>query len=166
MKLNLKTLCMFYPKYILTFGLIFFIDFVTKIVAKNYLSEYENIEIIPNLFSLQLAFNKGVAFSFPVPYFLQIISGIVLLGVVLYWVYHYFLEVSVFEKWGVTFLLAGASANLWERIIAQHVTDFLHFSHHIYFDFSFPIFNIADIAIFFGVVLWFWGSIRNERELK
>lgn len=155
---------MFYPKYIFTFCIIFFLDFATKILAKNYVSEYNSIEIIPHVFSLKLGFNTGIAFSFPIPYFLQIISGIVLLGLIIYWAYHYFVEVSDFEKWGVTLLISGASANLWERIISHHVTDFLYFYHDVYFNFSFAIFNIADIAIFFGVVLWWWGSMKEKKE--
>jgi len=162
MALHLKTLFMLYPKYIYTFCVIFFLDFVTKILSKNYLSEYESLEIIPNFFHIKLAFNEGIAFSLPVPYFLQIISGVILLGFVVYWALQYFEEVSVYEKWGVTILLSGASANLWERIIANHVTDFIYFFYKSEaFSVGFPIFNIADIAIFCGVVLWFWGSVKK-----
>jgi len=155
---------MFYPQYIFTFGAIFFIDFVTKIVAKNYLSEYNSIEIIPHLFNLKLAFNTGVAFSVPVPYFLQIIVGVLLLAGIIYWAQQYFEEVSLYEKLGITLLLAGASANLWERIISHHVTDFLYFFYTSkIFSISFPIFNIADIAIFCGVILWWWGSVKEKK---
>lgn len=164
MNLHYKTLFTLYPIHIYGFCIIFFLDLVTKIISKRYLSEYDSIEIIPNFFHVKLAFNKGIAFSLPVPYFLQIISGIILLGFIVYWARQYFEEVSVYEKWGVTLLLAGASANLWERIIANHVTDFIYFFYKSGFiSFSCPIFNIADIAIFCGVVLWFWGSIKAKK---
>ncbi len=166
MKLNLKSLFLFYSKYIFAFCIIFFLDFITKILAKIFLSDFKSIEIIPNLFNLKLAFNTGVAFSAPVPYFLQIISGGLMLGGIFWWARNYFEEISVGEKWGTTLLLAGASGNLWERIISQHVTDFLYFYHNIFFTLHFPIFNIADISIFFGVMLWFFYSVSDGNNPK
>ncbi len=162
MKLNCKILCHLYLKYIFVFISIFFLDFATKIGVKYFLTEGEKYTIIPNFFDLQLVFNTGVAFSLPIPYIIQIILSVIIIGVIVYWARYYFMEVSNHERLGVTFLLAGASANLWERIIAQHVTDFLHFYHHMYFDVNFAIFNIADIFIFFGVVIWYWGSLQRK----
>ncbi len=166
MRINLKTLLVLYPQYIWGFCILFFLDSVTKILAQYFLQEGSGIEIISHFFSLQLAFNTGVAFSFPLPYFLQIFSGVVLLVGILYWGVYYFEDIAMSERWGITLLLAGASSNLWERIIDGHVTDFLFFYHDIYYTFSFPIFNIADIAIFVGVVLCLWGGSVLQKSGK
>ena len=60
--------------------------------------------------------------------------------------------------------LGGAVGNLIDRIVHGHVVDFVlvHYQQHI-----FPAFNVADSALFCGVVLWailLFQQYRQERE--
>jgi len=56
-------------------------------------------------------------------------------------------------------LVGGALGNLVDRLRIGHVTDFL--------DFQFwPVFNVADSAIFLGVCLLTWHLWRDDRRPK
>lgn len=56
-------------------------------------------------------------------------------------------------------LCGGIVGNLVDRLLHQHVIDFidLHFGSYIY-----PTFNIADSAICVGVILYLWHSLRES----
>jgi signal peptidase II len=55
-------------------------------------------------------------------------------------------------------LCGGIVGNLVDRLLHQHVIDFidLHFGNYIY-----PTFNIADSGICVGVILYLWQSLRT-----
>jgi signal peptidase II len=55
-------------------------------------------------------------------------------------------------------LCGGITGNLVDRLLHQHVIDFidLHFGSYIY-----PTFNIADSGICVGVILYLWQSLRT-----
>jgi signal peptidase II len=55
-------------------------------------------------------------------------------------------------------LCGGIAGNLVDRLIHQHVIDFidLHFGNYIY-----PTFNVADSGICVGVILYLWHSLRT-----
>lgn len=139
------------------------LDRYTKGLALEYLSPYDPIYIAP-FFNFTLAFNKGAAFSF-----LHGASGWqnVVLGsfaclvsiIILIWLYRtsfrdYFLCLSL------TFILGGALGNVWDRILYQHVVDFLHF--HIA-NWSWPIFNVADSAVCIGAFILFLSWLRSPK---
>lgn len=60
-------------------------------------------------------------------------------------------------------LCGGIVGNLVDRIVHQHVIDFidLHFGTYIY-----PTFNVADSGICVGVILYLWHSLRVPEESK
>lgn len=134
-----------------------FLDIVSKYFAQSFLVD-ESIIVIENFFSLTLAFNTGVAFSFPLPYFLQIGISIIFFIILIWWARKYFYELSFVEQIGISIFLSGALANFWERLVFGHVTDFI--SLHFY-KLYFPIFNIADMCIFIGIILWMIGSFKK-----
>lgn len=55
-------------------------------------------------------------------------------------------------------LCGGILGNLVDRLVHQHVIDFvdLHFGNYIY-----PTFNVADSGICIGVLLYLWQSLRT-----
>ena len=57
---------------------------------------------------------------------------------------------KLFEKWGYTFILAGAFGNILDRLINGFVIDFIYVH---YKDFYWPAFNLADIYITIGVFI-------------
>jgi signal peptidase II len=60
-------------------------------------------------------------------------------------------------------LCGGIVGNLIDRLVHQHVIDFidLHFGSYVY-----PTFNVADSAICVGVILYLWQSFRASKEKK
>jgi len=56
-------------------------------------------------------------------------------------------------------LCGGIVGNLIDRLVHQHVIDFidLHFGSYIY-----PTFNVADSGICVGVILYLWQSLRTQ----
>ena len=64
-------------------------------------------------------------------------------------------------------LFGGIIGNLFDRILRGYVIDYISLN---IFNYSFPIFNIADIAITIGVILMivyilFFESNENKEEL-
>jgi signal peptidase II len=60
------------------------------------------------------------------------------------------------------FVMGGALGNFFDRIMLQYVIDWLHFSWRIFgWEYSFPVFNIADVSIDVGIGLMILDSILN-----
>ena len=55
-------------------------------------------------------------------------------------------------------ILGGALGNLYDRLTLGQVVDFLFFHYR---DFYWPAFNVADSAIFCGVVLLLWDELKK-----
>jgi signal peptidase II len=54
-------------------------------------------------------------------------------------------------------MLAGAAGNLLDRIFRGYVIDFIHVRY-------WPVFNVADICITAGVILFLWKGLRWEAK--
>ena len=61
-----------------------------------------------------------------------------------------------------SFVLAGALGNLYDRIYYGYVIDFIEF---YYEDFSWPIFNVADIAISIGIILLLYNMFSGGKKI-
>ncbi len=57
---------------------------------------------------------------------------------------------------GAALVLGGAIGNFADRVRMGYVIDFVHW--HLGDSFSWPVFNIADVAIFLGALALFWGA--------
>lgn len=150
-------------KKILVISIVLFcLDQIIKTLAFNYLT---SIKIIPGVLSLIYAKNEGVAFS--------LLSGnrifIILLSLLLIFVLLYFLYKDYISKnrnsnlisvsYGL--LLGGIFGNLFDRVLRGYVIDYIAFN---IFGYSFPIFNLADILITFGVILMLVDMIFFDKK--
>lgn len=137
-------------KKIYIYGSILFLgDFLIKLLIKNMMNILESITVIPNFFSITYVINDGAAFS--------ILKGKQIFLILLASIFLFFLIYSIKEekltKYKMiyySFLIGGIFGNLVDRIIYNGVIDYLDFQIFIY---DAPIFNLADIFIFIGVVL-------------
>jgi signal peptidase II len=122
------------------------LDQWSKHVASIHLSD-ASFELIPGVFSLSLAHNTGIAFSFPLEG--SLLSGVtialILLIIGYYW-RHARRHPSLWIHAGYGLLLGGALANAYDRIFLGAVIDFLSLRH-------FAVFNVADMAISLGVLI-------------
>lgn len=143
---------------------VFLGDQVTKAMVEDLIPEHSVIPILPGAFNLTHVKNAGAAFGLfsdsPAPWktaVLIIVSSALLLTVVaivwrsrrLHW------EAGV----GLALILGGAFSNLFDRIRAGRVVDFLD----VYFrSYHWPAFNLADSAIVVGAGLLILQVVLSE----
>lgn len=139
---------------------VFLLDFATKFLTDKYLPvigifswsyPYGGVGIFENLFGIEFsishATNKGAAWGvgsdFQVP--LLVLRVGLIIGLLIYLVKY---NHSKAQEIPIALILAGAIGNVLDYFIYGHVVDMLHF---VFWGHSFPIFNIADSAIFIGM---------------
>ena len=137
------------------------LDFATKQAILATFRPGEEKVVWP-FFSLVLAFNRGMAFSFLADasgwqrWFLTAVA--IIASVVIVWLLR-----KGGSRWycaGLALILGGALGNVWDRLMIGEVVDFLLFHWR---GWSYPAFNIADSAITIGAVLLIADSFRNRR---
>lgn len=98
-------------------------------------------------FSISHATNYGAAWGIGRDYqFVLLCLRIVLISGLA--IYFFFFRKTFLEQIFFSLILAGALGNVLDYFIYGHVVDMLHF---ILFGYDFPVFNLADSAIFVGV---------------
>ena len=119
-------------------------DQVAKAIAEERITIGEQIEVLGPL-EFTLTHNRGVAFGLAggagAP---LVLVTLIALGAVLY-----LFSRSPARPWmwlAVGLLAGGALGNLVDRVRLGHVTDFIDLP-------PWPPFNLADVAITFGVIL-------------
>lgn len=114
-------------------------------------------------FNITLAWNNGAAFSFLSGagewhrWFFVVFS--LLMSVVFVIWLRRLPENAVLQPLAIALLLGGAAGNLIDRLFFGYVVDFLEV---YYQNWHWPVFNIADSAIFVGVVLLMLDLLRNK----
>ncbi len=131
------------------------LDRLAKLAVERNIPLHDGIQIIPGFFRLTHLENRGAAFGLfadsPSPWkigALVLFSVIALIVVsTLLWKNSHTMSTTGV---GLALILGGAVGNLWDRLTAGHVTDFLLF----YIDrYQWPAFNVADSAIVVGACL-------------
>ena len=119
------------------------LDQVTKALVRAEIPRGDRHDLILG-FDLVHVWNTGVAFGFLAGggALLLVGTALALLALLVFFVLHSG-RPWVWLPTGL--LLGGAIGNLIDRAHQGHVTDFIKFPH-------FPAFNVADIAITFGVI--------------
>lgn len=138
--------------FYLTIFIWFFLDFFSKYLAKNFLTE--EIKIISDLIFLKYVENKWIAFSINIP-FLKIVTLILI-----FWIFYYYFKeeknkndkILDFSFW---LILAWAIWNWYERIINSFVVDFIWIKY-------FAIFNLADSFIFVWAIIYILKIFFNK----
>jgi signal peptidase II len=141
--------------YFLVAVLVVLLDRGTKWLVAQKINLHDSIPVIPGFFSLTHVQNRGAAFGLfddsPTQWKIGvlIIFSIVALVVVatLLWKNSHAMSAT---GMGLALVLGGAIGNLWDRLFAGRVVDFLLFyigSYH------WPAFNVADTAIVCGAIL-------------
>ena len=117
---------------------------------------------LSNLFNIQFVWNKGVSFSAFYSVLPMIISCITTV-IIAYLCYYLFKKAFVYERLPIAMIIGGAIGNLIDRIRFGAVVDFIQW--HIGGWWTFPaIFNVGDIFITFGVILYLINLFINRRR--
>ena len=132
-----------------------FLDQATKYFVDNFLSIGQKITMLPSIFSIEKTYNTGAAFSIlQNNTVLLIFIAIITLSIISFIVITNNKKLKYIETTALGFIAGGATGNLIDRIIFNHVIDFIQT------DFvRFPIFNFADIFINIGAIILLYRII-------
>lgn len=134
------------------------LDLSSKKWAEHILQNNDILLWRDIIFTLQ--YNTGIAFSIPIAKELQIILSSLLLIFLFYYIHTSWHWKNWLGTIGASFIFGGALGNLYERFGDKGVTDFIQIFTW------FPVFNIADISIFFGVVFLGICELRNKSHTR
>ncbi len=144
--------------------IVILLDQATKQIAESLLTFRQSVYVMP-FFDFTLLYNRGAAFSFLSDqegwqrwFFILLAFGVV--AVMLAWISRLRRE----EKWtavALALIIGGALGNVIDRILFGHVIDFIHLHYEAYY---WPAFNIADSAIFLGVVFMLYDALVLARK--
>ena len=127
------------------------LDQWTKYWATTNLAFHEPVRVVGDLVRLTYTRNSGIAFgmfagqSFP----FYIFSIVASLAVLWLWVRHP--QLPRVRQWSLALILGGAIGNLIDRLRFGEVTDFILLAWRGH---EFPVFNVADMCVTMGVVLF------------
>ena len=148
---------LFFPLFILILAA----DFSSKKMMLSLLFfPPQQIELTPFL-SLTPVWNSGISFGLfsENPYIGLVTIPILAVAVVL-WLVLQLHELTRFQTLGAAFIAGGALGNVFDRLVYGRVIDFLDFHVGTW---HWPAFNLADSALFIGVLLWFYGIMQSNR---
>ncbi len=108
--------------------------------------------------------NTGIAFSLfsSSSEIIKVILIIIIMLALLFIINEFKKSESPALKYGFIFILSGGFGNLLERIFRGSVTDFLHLRIE---NFSFFVFNLADLFITLGAIVIIIQWIENQKEI-
>ncbi len=122
---------------------VLFLDQIVKfVVVKNIFSEIEIYKNYNALFGLPIDFNLIFIFF---------------ISLVFIFVYYFILQKTPpFKKGagGISLILGGIAGNLSDRIFYGYIIDYINLLNLF-------VFNIADLAICFGVLLLSWKILKK-----
>ena len=144
--------------------LAFLIDQIVKVLMLKYITI---VNLIPGFLSFMVVKNKGVAFSmfWGNRWFIIIFSIFLVLALIWFLNNEYICkkEDNFIKNIEYGILFGGIFGNLFDRIIRGYVVDYISLN---FFGYSFPIFNLADIFITFGVLIMLFYSLFEESLKK
>lgn len=125
-------------------------------------------EVVFSFLNLVRVHNAGAAFSFLSDaggwqryFFLLLALGVAVVLILLLRKP----QGNVFQRLGLSLVLAGALGNAIDRLVYGYVIDFLDFHWSflspLFYAGHYPAFNIADACITLGVVCFVWGELRK-----
>lgn len=134
--------------------LLILVDQIIKFYIEN---TNENIDILNGFVKFTYSQNTGGAFGIWQNSLLSIvITNIIVLGIIIRFITINFDKIDWETRICLSLILAGGTSNFLDRIFRGYVVDFIDFNQYI----SFPIFNLADICIVIGWILFAFLTIR------
>ena len=140
-------------------GLVLLLDQLSKSLAVANLPLGSSAPLLPGLLSIQLVQNTGAAFSMFTgnPQLLGLVSLLVSIGIAV-WIQRQE-QLTLTRSLGVGLLLGGALGNGLDRWRLGYVVDFLAIV-----PVSFPVFNLADVAINLAVLCFAIELLGNHGQ--
>lgn len=150
-------------------GIMVALDQLTKIWAINNMQRLmDPIEYLGGLFNLRYVENRGAFLSLGNDLapglrmvLLNILPAILLIGMLAYILRNRSLD--RLQVIGLSAIVGGGLSNIVDRISEGYVVDFMHMKA---FGLQTGIFNVADLAIVFGMILILPSMIKGEQKPK
>ena len=154
---------------LLPYGLaaaVFALDRASKWLIETRVSFVDSFNVIPGFFDIVHSQNRGIAFGLfndgSGTLHTLLLAGISLVAVaVVGWMLWRPSRLDRLSVIGLALVLGGAAGNVFDRIVAGRVTDFLEFYVGEY---HWPTFNLADSAIVVGSALLLLALLRPKRQ--
>ncbi len=136
-------------------AMVVLLDRLAKWLVASNIALHDSIVVLPGFFRITHVQNHGAAFGLfddsPSAWKITVlilfsIVAMVIVTALLWKNSHVMNATGV----GLALVLGGAVGNLWDRVVAHHVVDFLDFYLGGY---HWPAFNLADSAIVIGALL-------------
>jgi signal peptidase II len=137
--------------------------------ANPFQFRFDDYAVIKDYFHFSYAENPGATFSFlagvpewvRLPFF-ALIAAIASVGICYY--YTTVKGRKLPTRIALALLWSGAVGNMVDRLRYTYVVDFIDW--HIKADYTWPTFNVADVAIVVGILLFFFWGETDEDDLK
>lgn len=139
-------------------------DQLSKYLIDSYMLEGETLPIINDFFHLTYVKNRGIAFGmFQGKLDIISIATIIVIVAIAYYLYKERNKLSMIEKMGFIYILAGAIGNMIDRAFRGFVVDMVDFRGVWSY-----VFNLADVWINIGVVFVLLDQLilRKKRETE
>ena len=133
---------------------IFFLDRITKI---KILSNFgESVYFVNNYLNFDLIWNIGIGFGIMSTSSSVIYNLITFtIGFVILFLLYIFLISQKLEKISYSIIIGGALGNFYDRLVFNAVPDFIDIHYN---NFHWFTFNVADIFISIGVLIFILGN--------
>ena len=139
-------------------------DQLSKYLIDSYMLAGETLPIINDFFHLTYVKNRGIAFGmFQGKLDIISIATIIAIVAIAYYLYKERNKLSMIEKMGFIYILAGAIGNMIDRAFRGFVVDMVDFRGVWSY-----VFNLADVWINIGVVFVLLDQLilRKKRETE
>lgn len=142
--------------------ILLFVDFYTKAYIYSFVPY--NIDVFENVmgidFSITLAMNKGAAWGLFAE-FQHLILAIRMAVILALLFYLFFSSHEKKIQIPLILIVTGAFGNILDFFLYGFVVDFFRFN---FWGYPFPVFNVADILITSGVILFFLTSFLTKKK--
>ena len=138
------------------------VDQLTKFLVVKYMTLGQSISVIDNFLYITSHRNEGAAWGIlqGKMIFFYVVT-LVVIGLVILWIRKLDIKNEKLLVIALSFILGGALGNFIDRVMYQHVVDFIN---TYIFGYDFPIFNIADSALCIGVFLMAVDAILDIKR--
>lgn len=150
-------------KLFLVGALILALDMVTKGLTYVYLKPFEQVvclELLGIDFSINHVINRGAAWGVGGAWQELILFARIAIVAGLF-SYLCISPKAALQRYAFILIIVGGLGNIIDYFVYGHVIDMFHF---IFWGYSFPVFNIADSAIFLGIASLLWKSFNRKDE--
>jgi signal peptidase II len=145
-------------QFVLSIAIIIF-DQISKMIA---LAACANGPMRVNRFLIfEIMCNRGVSWSMlhsENGYVFSLLTLAIITITIFLGVYAYRRWQNNKMVWGEVMVIAGSLSNIIDRFWHHGVIDFIEIS---FYQFTWPVFNVADVAIVLGVGIMFWESYKQ-----